>query len=76
VRVVGADFRIRELVRVTAWIDGDRAVKQVRTGVRGGFVVSFPAGTGGACTITLRAAGNKGSRASLSLAHITCPPNG
>ena len=70
-RVRGEDFRPHEAVRVTATLDGETTVVSRRAGPRGRFWAKFPADT---CTATVTARGERGSRASVSFAHVTCRP--
>jgi hypothetical protein len=69
--VRGEAFRPYELVRVTAEIDGKTTAVSRRAGRRGRFWAMFP---GDACTATVDAVGARGSKASLSFAHVMCRP--
>ena len=65
--VRGAGFRAGERVRVV--VDAsNHAVRTVTAGARGGLVARMPAVKLGSCpTFTVRAIGNRGSRASLKV---------
>lgn len=69
--VRGAYFKLRERVRVTASTDSDTATRVTRTTRRGVFSVDFGTlGKDPCATITIKAAGAKGDRATL----IVKPP--
>jgi hypothetical protein len=72
-RIRGERFRAYERVRVTAWVDGRKHLLRTRAGRRGGFVVAVRT-SGTPCNATVRAVGERGSRAELALAHVICPP--
>lgn len=64
--VRGAHFKLRERVRVTASTDSDTATRVTRTTRRGVFSVDFGTlGKDPCATITIKAAGAKGDRATL-----------
>jgi hypothetical protein len=64
--VRGAHFKLRERVRVTASTDNDTATRVARTTRRGVFSVDFGTlGKDPCATITIKAAGAKGDRATL-----------
>ena len=69
IRVRGLGFKARERVRV--WIAGNPGTtKRVTASARGRFAVNLA--TGSSCPdVTVKAAGNRGSRASY---HVTAPP--
>ena len=64
--VRAAHFKLRERVRVTASTDSDTATRVTRTTRRGVFSVDFGTlGKDPCATITIKAAGAKGDRATL-----------
>ena len=64
--VRGAHFKLRERVRVAASTDSDTATRVTRTTRRGVFSVDFGTlGKDPCATITIKAAGAKGDRATL-----------
>ena len=69
IRVRGLGFKPRERVRV--WIAGNTGTtKRVTASARGRFAVNLT--TGSSCPdVTVKAAGNRGSRASY---HVIAPP--
>lgn len=71
IRVRGFGFKPRERVRV--WIAGNLGtLKRVTAGPRGGFAVKLT--TGSSCpNVTVKAAGNRGSRASYRVTSTVCP---
>jgi len=71
IRVRGFGFKARERVRV--WIAGNPGTtKRVTASARGRFAVNLT--TGSSCpNVTVKAAGNRGSRASYRLSPTICP---
>jgi hypothetical protein len=71
IRVRGFGFKARERVRV--WIAGNTGTtKRVTASVRGRFAVNLTTGT--SCpNVTVKAAGNRGSRASYRVTSTVCP---
>jgi hypothetical protein len=71
IRVRGLGFKARERVRV--WIAGNPGTtKRVTASARGRFAVSLT--TGSSCpNVTVKAAGNRGSRASYRVTSEVCP---
>lgn len=64
--VRGAHFKLRERVRLTASTDNGTATRVTRTTRRGVFSVNFGTlGQSPCATITIKAAGAKGDRATL-----------
>jgi hypothetical protein len=70
-RVAATGFRSYERVTVKATLDGKTRVLSRRAGPRGRFWVRLP---DDACSVTVRAKGNRGSRASLAFNYVTCRP--
>jgi hypothetical protein len=70
-RVGGTGFRSYERVTVTATLDGETRVLSRRAGLRGRFWARL---ADDACSVTVRAVGRQGSKASLAFDHVTCPP--
>jgi hypothetical protein len=70
-RVGGTGFRSYERVTVKATLDGETLVLSRRAGRRGRFWVLLP---DDACSVTVRAKGNRGSKASLAFNYVTCRP--
>jgi hypothetical protein len=58
-------------VTVTAVLDGETSVLSRRAGRRGRFWALL---ADDACSVTVRAVGRRGSKASLAFDHITCRP--
>jgi hypothetical protein len=71
IRVRGLGFKARERVRV--WIAGNPGTtKRVTASARGRFAVNLT--TGSSCPdVTVKAAGNRGSRASYHVSSPVCP---
>jgi hypothetical protein len=71
IRVRGFGFKARERVRV--WIAGNTGTtKRVTASARGRFAVNLTTGTN--CpNVTVKAAGNRGSRASYRVSSPVCP---
>lgn len=71
IRVRGLGFKARERVRV--WIAGNPGTtKRVTASARGRFAVNLT--TGSSCpNVTVKAAGNRGSRASYRVSSPVCP---
>jgi hypothetical protein len=72
-RIRGEHFRAYERVRLLAWVDGRKHVLLARAGRRGGFVVAIRTSVT-PCNVTVRAVGERGSRAELAFDHVICPP--
>jgi len=70
-KLKGARFAPRERVRVTVESLRGSATRQVRASANGSFVVSF-SGVNPCDGLSVRAAGERGSRASLQLASALC----
>jgi hypothetical protein len=70
-RVRGSGFGSYERVTVTATLDGETKVLSRRAGLRGRFWALLP---DDACSVTVRAKGSRGSKASLAFNHVTCRP--
>ena len=71
-KVKGMRFVPHERVRVTLEGSGESATRRARASVTGSFVVSFAGGA--TCNgFSVRAAGNRGSRASLQFSSLLCP---
>jgi hypothetical protein len=70
-RVAGTGFASYERVRVTATLDGETAVVTRRAGLRGRWWARF---ADDACSVTVRATGSRGSKASLAFDQFLCPP--
>jgi len=76
-RVRGKRFRAHERARVTAWIDGRKAIAWTRAGPRGGFIVRLSTRSSSPpCSFRAEAFGLRGSRATIAFDHIICPPTG
>ena len=74
-RLRGLRFRAHERARVTAWIDGRKAIAWTRAGPRGGFLVRLPTRPSSpGCTVRAVAVGNRGSRATIAFDHVVCAP--
>ena len=70
-RVGGTGFRSYERVSVTAILDGEASVLARRAGRRGRFWALL---ADDACSVTVRAVGRQGSKASLAFDYVTCRP--
>jgi hypothetical protein len=70
-RVGGTGFQSYERVRVTATLDGETRVLARRAGLRGRFWALL---ADDGCSVTVRAVGRQGSKASLAFDQFTCPP--
>lgn len=76
-RVRGKRFRAQERARVTAWIDGRKAIAWTRAGPRGGFIVRLSTRSSSPpSSFRAEAFGLRGSRATIAFDHIICPPTG
>ena len=70
-RLRGEGFRAGERARLTVRVDGRASVLRARAGARGTFVARLAA-DGCVSSIRVVAVGDRGTRASTALDHVTC----
>ena len=71
-KLKGTRFRARERVRVTIQGSGQSTTRELRASRAGSFVVAFP-GADTCNGLSVRAAGDRGSRASFQFSSLLCP---